>query len=52
MIQSGRQGEIKGEIKNTDQVGAQNYVIVVSANTDPPETKLLFKDVVHSPNKT
>lgn len=51
-IRAGEQGKIKVELKNTDQVGTQNHVIVVSANTDPPETKLLLKGVAGSPNKT
>jgi Protein of unknown function (DUF1573) len=47
-VQPGERGEIKIKLKNTDQVGAQHHVIVVSANTDPPETRLLFKGVVDS----
>jgi Protein of unknown function (DUF1573) len=50
-VQPGKQAEIKVKLKNTDQVGAQDYVIVVSANTDPPATRLLFKGVLDAPNK-
>jgi Protein of unknown function (DUF1573) len=50
-VQPGKQGEIKVKLQNTDQVGAQNYIIFVGANTDPPETRLLFKGVLDVPNK-
>jgi len=50
-IQAGERGEIEVRLNNTDHTGEQNNVIVVSANTDPAETKLLFKGVVGSSNK-
>lgn len=50
-VQPGKQAEIKVKLKNTDQAGAQDYVIVVSANTDPPTTRLLFKGVLDAPNE-
>ena len=51
-IQPGAQGEIKVKLNTTDQLGAQAQVIVIRANTDPPEARLLLKGVIkplHSP---
>ena len=49
-MQPGAQGEIKVKLNSTDQLGAQ--VIVIRANTEPPEARLLLKGVIkplHSP---
>ena len=50
-IQIGERGEIKVRLNKEGQEGKKAYVIVVSANTDPPETRLLLKGVRKRSNR-
>ncbi len=49
-IQPGAQGKIKVRLNSTDQLGTQEQVIVIRANTDPTETRLLLKGVIQPPS--
>ena len=49
-IQPGAQGEIKVKLNSADQLRAQAQVIVIRANTDPPEARLLLQGVIQPPS--
>lgn len=48
-IAPGKQGQIKVHLNGTDETGAQEQVIAIRANTDPPEARILLKGVVNKP---
>ena len=48
-IQVGEKGQIKVMFNSAGQTGQQAQVIIIKANTDPPEVRLLLKGFIETP---